>query len=216
MKRIIKSNNNKWREGKMIDSSNVLNLMKVVYVIYVAIVISMVGMYTIGLTRETKIIPKIKIPFYGWIGLLVFVGVGIHIMTYIMIPWVKWDLNRDKIKADKEFNISIADYKFTLPEKTLVIEEGQTVRFNLESKDYTYGFGLFRENGSIVFQMQVVPGSTNNLVWKFDKPGKYSIRSTEYSGPKGGNILIKNAVAVASGPALAQLILENKMQNKTN
>ena len=200
----------------MIDSSHVLNLMKVVYVIYVAIVISMVGMYTIGLTREIKIIPKIKIPFYGWIGLLVFVGVGIHIMTYNMIPWVKWDLNRDKIKADKEFNISIADYKFTLPEKTLVIEEGQTVRFNLHSKDYTYGFGLFRENGSIVFQMQVVPGSANNLVWKFEKPGKYSIRSTEYSGPKGGNILIKNAVAVASGPALAQLILENKMQNKTN
>ena len=64
--------------------------------------------------------------------------------------------------------------------------------------------------------MQVVPGSTNDLVWKFEKPGKYSIRSTEYSGPKGGNILIKNAVAVASGPALAQLILENKMQNKTN
>jgi cytochrome c oxidase subunit 2 len=200
----------------MIDSSNVLNLMKVVYVIYVAIVISMVGIYTFGLTRETKIIPKIKIPFYGWIGLLVFVGVGIHIMTYNMIPWVKWDLNRDKIKADKEFNISIADYKFTLPEKTLVIEEGQTVRFNLESKDYTYGFGLFRGNGSIVFQMQVVPGSTNNLVWKFDKPGNYSIRSTEYSGPRGSNLLVKNAVAVASGPALAQLILENKMQNKTN
>lgn len=200
----------------MIDSSHVLNLMKVVYVIYVAIVISMVGIYTTGLTRETKIIPKIKIPFYGWIGLLVFVGVGIHIMTYNMIPWVKWDLNRDKIKADKEFNISIADYKFTLPEKTLVIEEGQTVRFNLQSKDYTYGFGLFRENGSIVFQMQVVPGSTNNLVWKFEKPGKYSIRSTEYSGPKGSNLMVKNAVAVASGPALAQLILENKIQNKTN
>jgi len=200
----------------MIDSSNVLNLLKVVYVIYVTIVISMVGIYTFGLTRETKIIPKIKIPFYGWIGLLVFVGVGIHIMTYNMIPWVKWDLNRDKIKADKEFNISIADYKFTLPEKTLVIEEGQTVRFNLQSNDYTYGFGLFRENGSIVFQMQVVPGSTNNLVWKFDKQGKYSIRSTEYSGPKGSNLMVKNAVAVASGPALAQLILENKIQNKTN
>ena len=128
----------------MIDSSHVLNLMKVVYVIYVAIVISMVGMYTIGLTREIKIIPKIKIPFYGWIGLLVFVGVGIHIMTYNMIPWVKWDLNRDKIKADKN---SISQLLITnLPcLKNPCYRRGQTVRFNLHSKDYTYGFGLFRK-----------------------------------------------------------------------
>ncbi len=204
----------------MIESSHVLGLLKVVFLVYIAIVVSLIARYAISITKPAK--KKFELTayhgklFYGWMGLLIFVGVGIHILTFNKIPWVKWDLNRDKIKADKEFNISIADYKFTLPEKTLVIEDGQTVRFNLDSKDYTYGFGLFRDNGSLVFQMQVVPGSTNNLVWKFDKSGTYSIRSTEYSGPKGGNLLVKNAVVVASGPALAQLILENKTQSKTN
>lgn len=196
----------------MIESSDVLSLMKVVFTIYVMLVMSFIGIYAFGITSNKQILPKIKIPFYGWIGLLVFVGVGIHILTFSKVPWVKWDLNRDKIKADQEFNIVIADYKFQLPEKMLAIKEGQKVRFNLESKDYTYGFGLFRADGSMVFQMQVVPGSRNDLVWKFDRSGTYSIRSTEYSGPKGGNLLVKNAVVITPDPVMARLALQNEPQ----
>ena len=200
----------------MIDSSNVLSLMKVVYAVYVTIVITLIGRYGIGITRQKKenaeTVPFHKGVFYGWIGLLVFTGVGVHIMTFNIIPWVKWDLNRDKVRVDQEFNISISDYKFQLPEKQLVIKEGQTVRFNLESKDYTYGFGLFRKDGSLVFQMQVVPGNKNDLVWKFEKSDNYSIRSTEYSGPKGGNLFVKNAVVIASEEVFAQL--KNRLETK--
>lgn len=201
----------------MIDSSNVLSLMKVVYAIYVTIVITLIGRFGIGITRQKKEAAKIgpfqKWVFYGWIGLLVFTGVGIHILTFNKIPWVKWDLNRDKLRADQEFNIAISDYKFQLPEKKLVIKEGQTVRFNLESMDYTYGFGLFRKDGSLVFQMQVVPGSKNDLVWKFDRSDNYTIRSTEYSGPKGGNLFVKNAVVIASEGVFAQL--KNRLETKS-
>lgn len=193
----------------MIESSDVMSLMKVVYVVYVTLIISLIGTYAFGITSGKQILPKIKIPFYGWIGFLVFMGVGIHIMTFHTIPWVKWDLNRDKIKTEQEFNIAIADYKFQLPEKML-IKEGQKVRFNLESKDYTYGFGLFREDGSMVFQMQVVPGSRNDFVWKFDKSDTYSIRSTEYSGPRGGNLLVKEAVVVVQEPLYARLASHNE------
>lgn len=201
----------------MIDSSNVLSLMKVVYAIYVTIVITLIGRYGIGITRQKRetaeIGPFHKGIFYGWIGILVFTGVGIHILTFNKVPWVKLDLNRDKMKADQEFNIVISDYKFQLPEKQLIIKEGQTVRFNLESKDYTYGFGLFRKDGSLVFQMQVVPGNRNDLVWKFGKSDTYTIRSTEYSGPKGGNLFVKNAVVIASEELFAQL--KNKLETKS-
>lgn len=189
----------------MIESSNILSLVKVVYVIYTVVVFSMVGMYIYGLTAKKKIRTKIKVPFYGWVGFLVFVGVGLHILTFHKIPWVKWDMNRSAIKVDKEFNIAIAGYEYQLPQEQLVIQKGETVRFNLESKDYTYGFGLFRENGSMVFQMQVVPGHMNDLVWKFDKPGNYTVRSTEYSGPKGADLIARNAVIVSSEPAVAQV-----------
>ncbi|MBI5182235.1 MAG: cytochrome C oxidase subunit II [Nitrospirae bacterium] len=196
----------------MIESSDVFSLMKVAYVIYVVIVLSFIGMYSFRLTRDGRIPTKMNGVFYAWVGILIFTGVGIHIMTFNKIPWVKWDLSRHSMKVDKEFNVAIADYQFQLPEKHLLIEEGQTIRFNLESKDYTYGFGLFREDGSMLFQMQVVPGSKNDIVWKFNKSSNYTIRSTEYSGPRGGNLFVKNAVVVASGPALAKLMSQNEIK----
>ncbi len=188
----------------MIESSDVFSLLKIVYVIYVAIVFSLVGVYTLGLTAKKKISPGFTVPFYGWIALLVFVGVGLHLYTYHKIPWVKWDMSRNSMKVDKEFDIAIADYEFKLPEKEIAIHKGDTVRFNLESKDYTYGFGLFREDGTMVFQMQVVPGQRNDLVWKFDKPGNFSVRSTEYSGPKGADLIARNIVTVLPEPDVAQ------------
>jgi cytochrome c oxidase subunit 2 len=49
----------------------------------------------------------------------------------------------------------------------------------------------------MMFQMQVVPGHANDILWVFDKPGTYTIRSTEYSGPDGWNIVLKDAVVVS-------------------
>jgi len=188
----------------MLESNNVLGLMKVVYVVYLAIVFSMVGIFAYSVTRSHKVQPRFRVPFYGWIGFLVFTGVGIHLLTFNTIPWVKWDLGRDTITPDKEFNIRVADYHFHLPGKKLVIQKGQMVRFNLESLDYTYGFGLFRNDGTMVFQMQVVPGDRNDIVWKFDKPDTYTIRSTAYSGPRGGNMFVADAVTVTGQTMTAQ------------
>jgi cytochrome c oxidase subunit 2 len=48
----------------------------------------------------------------------------------------------------------------------------------------------------MLFQMQVVPGHRNDVLWHFDRPGVFTIRSTEYSGPKGVYMIVKNAVEV--------------------
>lgn len=189
----------------MIESSHIMDLLKGVYIIYLLIVVSLMWLFVFGLTSKRILKPKIRVPFYGWVALLVIAGVGIHILTFHKIPWVKWDLSRDNIKVDREFDIAIADYTFRFPEKTLLIKEGEMVRFNLESRDLTYGFGLFREDGSMLFQMQVVPDHKNDIVWKFDRPGTYSIRSTEYSGPKGENLYVKDSVIIADEQTFAML-----------
>lgn len=106
------------------------------------------------------------------------------------------DLNRKDIKADTVFDISVADHKFILPDAKLVVKVNQKVLFNVTSQDLTYGFGLFRTDNSMVFQMQVVPGHVNDILWQFPKPGIYSIRSTEYSGPAGARMIVKDAVEV--------------------
>ncbi|MDR2148514.1 MAG: hypothetical protein LBE91_18890, partial [Tannerella sp.] len=75
-------------------------------------------------------------------------------------------------------------------------DKGDLVLFDVTSDDLTYGFGLFRQDNSMVFQMQVLPGHKNDILWKFDKPETLSIRSTEYSGWKGYNMYLKDVVTV--------------------
>ena len=90
----------------------------------------------------------------------------------------------------------VANHQFTLPSEKLVIKVNEKVLFNVTSLDLTYGFGLFRQDNSMVFQMQVVPGHKNDILWQFVKPGTFTIRSTEYSGPKGAAMVLKDVVEV--------------------
>jgi hypothetical protein len=39
-------------------------------------------------------------------------------------------------------------------------------------------------------------GHKNDILWHFEQPGVYSIRSTEYSGPAGISMIEKNVVEV--------------------
>ena len=78
----------------------------------------------------------------------------------------------------------------------MIIDLNDKVLFDVKSNDLTYGFGLFRSDNSMMFQMQVVPGHRNDILWYFTKPGVYTIRSTEYSGPKGVFMIEKNVVEV--------------------
>lgn len=185
----------------MVDSLGILSLMKVVYSIYLVVVFAMMGTFVIAITRRRRVQPRFRVPFYGWVALLVIAGVGIHVLTFNKIPWVKWEKENGTLAADRAFDINVSGHRFQLPSEQLLIDEGEMVRFNVESDDYTYGFGLFRDDGSMVFQMQVVPGYNNSIVWKFSESGTFDIRSTEYSGPRGGNLLVSDAVVV--GPSVA-------------
>ncbi len=180
----------------MADSLDVLSTLKVAYTIYTIVIISLFAWFSYSLVAEHKPKGIVRVPFYGFIALLVFVGVSIHILTFNKVPWVEMDLKRDNIKSDKVFHIEVANHKFKLPQEKMIIECGEKALFELSSDDLTYGFGLFRQDGTMVMQMQVVPGSRNDLLWQFHKNGVYDIRSTEYSGPKGAGMLVKKAVEV--------------------
>ena len=90
----------------------------------------------------------------------------------------------------------MADHEFQLPAERLVVAVGEKVRFDVTSDDLTYGFGVFRPDNSMVFQMQVVPGHRNDVLWEFTEPGLYTIRSTEYSGPKGFDMVVEDVLEV--------------------
>jgi len=190
------------------NSAELLSFHWVAYTIYAALIISVVAWFAFNLTR-TEAKSMVRIPFYGYIAFLVAGGVGHHIFTYNAIPWVSQDITRHEIKPDATYNFEIEKHKWIGLPKKITIECGQTIKFDVRSKDLVYGFGLFRQNGSVVMQMQVNPGTdvngildSNDIVWTFNHNGVFDLRSTEYSGPAAYSedgkdlMLVKNFVEV--------------------
>ena len=181
----------------MTDSVDVLGMLKIVYTIYTISVISLIAWFAKGVVNPIGK-PRIVKPatFYSYVGVLITVGVAIHIVTFNKIPWVEIDFKRDSIKPAQVVNIVVEDHKFKLENPKIDIVCNEYVLFDVKSNDLTYGFGIFRQNHTMVTQMQVVPGSRNDLMWKFEKNGVYNLRSTEYSGPKGAHMYLKNVFEV--------------------
>ncbi len=179
----------------MVDSTMVLWGQTIVYTLYALAVLIVIGTIAYKLTRPgTPRVPPAL--FYGFAALLIVVGVSLHLITYNTIPWAAADLERDSVTPNKVFAIGAANHAFAMPSPRLEITCGDRVLFRVTSADLTYGFGLFRQDHSMLFQMQVVPGHPNDLLWTFEKNSVYDIRSTEYSGPAGVGMGVDNAVEV--------------------
>jgi cytochrome c oxidase subunit II len=180
----------------MVDSKMVLTGQTLAYTFYCIVIILLVAWFSIKVTGKGKSIIVKPAVFYSFVGFLTVLGVSLHLITYNTIPWAEMDLNRADYKPDKTFVITVKDHQFIMPSEKLVISVNDKVLFDVKSEDLTYGFGLFRSDNSMMFQMQVVPGHRNDILWHFDREGVYTIRSTEYSGPKGVFMIKKDAVQV--------------------
>lgn len=178
----------------VVDSSFVLWGQTLMYTAYCLVIISLVAWFARAVTRppgHRQVTPKI---FYVWVGFLSVLGVSLHLITYNTIPWVQDDLHGDDFV--QSYAITVGDHRWQLPAEQLEVPCGELVQFSVTSTDLTYGFGLFRNDNSMATQMQVVPGRVNNLLWTFESDGVYSIRSTEYSGPLGHQMVVPDAVKV--------------------
>lgn len=181
----------------MVDSTIVLWGQTLAYTFYVLAIMAVMGWFALRITQQGPT-PAVKPGlFYAFVAFLVVLGVSLHFVTYYTIPWKPMDMHRADIAPDKVFDIGVANHRFEMPAERLQVACNDKVLFNVTSRDLTYGFGLFRPDHSMLFQMQVVPGHRNDILWQFDKPGVYTIRSTEYSGPAGVNMVVKDAVVVS-------------------
>ena len=171
------------------NSIELLAFHETAYTIYALMIISIIAWFGYNLTRENAK-SVVRIPFYGYMAFLVAGGVGHHIFTYNTIPWVSQDITRHEATPDATYKFEIEKHKWIgLPQK-IVVQCGQTIEFDVRSRDLIYGFGLFRQDGTLVLQMQVNPGvdvngilDPNDILWTFRHNGVFNLKSTEYSGP---------------------------------
>lgn len=179
----------------MVDSTVVLKGQTIAYTLYCLVIILLMIWFGLRITRGKAMLIR-PAWFYTWIGFLTVLGLSLHMITYKTIPWSPVDLNRSDYQPDKTFVITMEDHQFVIPSGKIIIDCNDLVLFDVSSKDLTYGFGLFRTDNSMMFQMQVIPGHRNDILWRFDQPGVYTIRSTEYSGPRGASMIEKDVVEV--------------------
>jgi len=164
------------------NSLELLSFHWVAYTIYAMMILSVIAWFGYNLTRE-KAKSVVRIPFYWYMAFLVAGGVGHHIFTYNSIPWVSQDISRHSLSNDATYKFSIKKHVWTLPAEKIVVQCNQTINFDVVSNDLIYGFGLFRQDGSMVMQMQVNPNSPNDILWTFHHNGVFDLDSTEYAGP---------------------------------
>jgi cytochrome c oxidase subunit 2 len=132
----------------------------------------------------------------NWLVFLVGVFLVFNIVTLSpLVPWQEW-LFWSSPEPKQRFFLEYEDYHMRLPPEGIEVKVGEYVEFVAVSADVTYGFGVFRPDSTIVFQMQVLPGRENSIVWKFDTPGTYDVRSTEYSGPRHSEMYYADAIRV--------------------
>ena len=115
----------------MVDSNMVLTGQTFAYTFYVLAIMLLMGWFAYKVTKNEgskEIKPSL---FYSLVTFLVVLGVSLHIITHETIPWKPLDLNRAEIKADKTFNITVANHKFILPSEKLIINKNDKMLFNL-------------------------------------------------------------------------------------
>jgi cytochrome c oxidase subunit 2 len=131
-----------------------------------------------------------------WLYLLIGVFLLFNAVTLSpLVPWQEW-LFWSEPAPDRSYSVEFEANQILLPSEGIEARVGEFVEFSAISADVTYGLGVFRSDGTMVFQMQVLPGRQNHIIWKFEEPGTYDVRSTEYSGPQHSEMYVPGAIRV--------------------
>lgn len=62
------------------------------------------------------------------------------------------------------------------------IKANRQVEFRLTSTDVNHSFAVYTMSGELLFQVQVMPGKTQEYVYTFHHPGTYQVLCLEYCG----------------------------------
>jgi cytochrome c oxidase subunit 2 len=131
----------------------------------------------------------------NWFIFLILVFLVFNILTFSpLVPWQKWTL-WEHPSPDQVVQVDFGNYEIHM-DSPVEVNAGEYIEFRASSSDVTYGLGVFRKDMSMVFQMQVVPGENNRILWMFDESGWFDVRSTEYSGPRHSEMFLPDAIHV--------------------
>ena len=84
-----------------------------------------------------------------------------------------WKMSTDTFTED------LSDFK---GKSEIDLPINKDIEFIVAAKDVTHGFGIYNSKGTLLTEVQAMPGYENKLHYTFDKKGDYKILCMEYCG----------------------------------
>lgn len=115
---------------------------------------------------------RVVVPF------IVILLVGIGFSLY----WAPYPNIRARTIGQPEVTVDVSaiQWGWILSETKVPVDTN--IEFAVTSQDVNHGFAIYSPDGELLTQVQAMPGYTNNLIYKFDEPGEYTVRCLELCG----------------------------------
>ena len=110
-----------------------------------------------------------------WFVVVVVLLVALLVATIFFTPY-----GRSAGKGAQVVEVEALQFAWVLPATPL--KANREVEFRLTSKDVNHSFAVYTAAGKLLFQVQVMPGRTQEYVYTFKQPGVYHVLCLEYCG----------------------------------
>lgn len=111
----------------------------------------------------------------GWFVVVVLLLVGLLFGTIFVTPYGKSAPKRKQV-------VEVQGFQFGWTIEPSPMKANVPVEFRLRSLDVNHAFAVYNADDELLFQVQVMPGRTQKLVYTFKKPGTYQVLCFEFCG----------------------------------
>lgn len=146
-----------------------------------------VFLLVIGGARRDTAYEEVARRDYAFRGKLFWLAIvaGVIITVTSLLPWPH---AASSVKQPaKRVQAVASQWQWQLSEQQF--RAGETVEFQVTSKDVNHGFAIYDKDMVMLGQVQAMPGYTNSLYFTFDKAGEYKILCLEYCGVAHHNMI---------------------------
>ncbi len=132
------------------------------------------------------------------VGLLIAfgaVGIALFVLSFRWLPY------RDTRVAEfgaPKIDVKVVGVQWGWSLSRDRLPAGVPIEFAVNSVDVNHDFGIYDPEGTLLGQVQVMPGYTNRLIYVFRRPGTYTIRCLEYCGLGHHTMIIPLTVTAAT------------------
>lgn len=107
--------------------------------------------------------------------LVMLVGAVVSVVT--LVPWPHGVLASE---VNRHIDVKARQWSWELSDSEVKV--GEVIEFRVTAEDVNHGFGLYDADQRMLVQIQAMPGFTNTVRYRFERPGKYEILCLEYCG----------------------------------